>query len=107
MTMSHLEKDNFSTYAYSAQRPFSASAFEDFAQSGIPSNIIRAKGLLWLDCVPRTVIFQMSGRRTNPFETVESQSPPCKSQLVLIGRNLEHKDVQEEIRAQLDALLAH
>ena len=116
----HLRKDNISVYVYKVQRAFRASAFEviqappyhnwhqssdrcacqDYMQHELPASIIRAKGLLWFEGIPRTVIFQMSGRRTNPFETVETLSQPTDSSLVLFGKDFD----AAAIKLQLDAL---
>ena len=42
---------------------------------GLPAAVYRAKGLLVLASIARPVIFQMTGRRTNPFEV----APPPRA----------------------------
>ena len=86
---------------------------------GLPAAVYRAKGLLVLAGIPRPVIFQMAGRRTNPFEV----APPPRAapaprlrrrqarmqavaveggtKLVLIGRGV--AAMQGELFALLDA----
>ena len=41
-----------------------------------------------LQGIPRTVIFQLSGRRSNPFETVPSERKPTGTSLVIFGRSM-------------------
>merc|ERR1711964_803527 len=74
------------SFVYEADRPFDPLKFEEWLEAGgPPRSIVRAKGLLWMHGVPRLVIFQLSGSRTNPFEAVADKQPPSHSTLVFIG----------------------
>jgi G3E family GTPase len=76
-----------SSFVYRANRPFDALKFEDWLEAGgPPRSIVRAKGLVWMSGVPRLVIFQLSGSRTNPFETVDNNELPTCSTVVFIGQ---------------------
>eukprot|EP00435_Cladocopium_sp_Y103_P061395 s102_g23.t1 len=95
------------SFVYSADRPFDPLRFEEWIEAGgPPKSICRAKGLLWMQGIPRHVIFQLSGCRTNPFETVPAGGSPSSSRLVFIGAASALKDGDEEkVRRALDACL--
>lgn len=74
------------SFTYTATRPFDPLKFEAWVEAGgPPASICRAKGLLWMRGVPRHVVFQLAGSRTNPFETVPGGAPPSASRIVFIG----------------------
>eukprot|EP01050_Picozoa_sp_SAG11_P029711 SAG11_NODE_8478_length_1010_cov_2.371021_2_plen_129_part_00 len=97
--------------------------FEDLVESGLPAAVYRAKGLLRLNGIPQLLVFQMAGRRTNPFEVVPNRLPavrlhPAKrrrpaaahgaavgggTKLVLIGRGV--KAMEAELFRLLDACI--
>jgi len=80
-------RSSAANFVYKADRPFDPLKFEDWLDSGgPPSSVVRAKGLLWMRGSPRLVVFQLSGARTNPFETLESRDPPSETAIVFIGQ---------------------
>ncbi|CAJ1419418.1 unnamed protein product [Effrenium voratum] len=94
------------SFVYTADRPFNPLLFEEWVEAGgPPKSICRAKGLLWMQGIPRHVIFQLSGCRTNPFETVPGGSPPSSSRLVFIGAPAALEE-EAKVRRALDACLA-
>ncbi|MFM7438568.1 MAG: CobW family GTP-binding protein [Snowella sp.] len=91
----HLDNDGFVSVSYCSQCPFSLDIFEEWLDT-LPSNIFRAKGLLWFTQSPNKHIFQLSGKRcTLAVEAWGDVSP--SNQIVVIGRHLN----PEEIRQQL------
>ena len=86
---------------FESDRPFDAAQFESFIENSLPVSVVRAKGTLWLEGVPRGVIFHLVGRRTNPFETVTAKTQPIDSRLVLIGRGID----QIQLKSDLEGLL--
>ena len=75
--VAHLEPggSEFSTVAFECtDGPLDPLLFEDFAESGVPRNVYRAKGLVWLQGFEHPVVFQLAGRRSNPFEMVRLPS---------------------------------
>lgn len=91
----HLDNDGFVSVSYCSKYPFSLHRFEEWLDT-IPSNIFRAKGLLWFTQSPNKHIFQLSGKRcTLDVEAWGDVSP--SNQIVVIGRHLN----PEEIRQQL------
>lgn len=84
------------SFVYTADRPFDPLRFEAWIEAGgPPRSICRAKGLLWVRGVPRPVIFQLAGARTNPFETLDSDLPPTSSRLIFIGEARAMQDGDE------------
>lgn len=91
----HLENDGFISVSYQSDRPFSLHRFQDFLNT-LPSNIFRAKGLLWFSESPHKHIFQLSGRRcTLDVEPSSSQT----NQLIFIGRHLNADEIQQQLAA--------
>ncbi len=95
----HLEDDGFTSLSFQSDRPFSIRKFQYFLDNQLPENIFRAKGILWFEESPKRHIFHLSGKRFT-LEDEEWKGEP-KNQLVLIGQNLDH----EGLRQQLDKCL--
>ncbi len=95
----HLETDGFNFVSFQSDRPFEIKKFEHFLSQQLPSNIFRAKGILWFQESPSRHIFQLSGPRYD-LQADDWQTHP-KNELVFIGRNLD----QSLIKQQLDECL--
>jgi G3E family GTPase len=88
----HVQRDTlhravFSSWAFTAQRPFIGAKLRD-AVAALPPIIVRGKGVLWLaEGVDRSMIFHLVGRR---FDIVQGPywegDPPCNN-LVFIAAN--------------------
>ena len=95
----HLENDGFTSLSIESGRPFSLRKFQYFLDNQLPSNVFRAKGIMWFDESPKRHIFHLSGKR---FSIDDSEwKGEKKNQLVLIGQNLDH----ETLRSQLENCL--
>ncbi|EAW37059.1 GTP-binding protein [Lyngbya sp. PCC 8106] len=96
----HLENDGFTSLSIQSDRPFSLRKFQYFLDNQLPSNVFRAKGIMWFDESPKRHIFHLSGKR---FSIDDSEwKGEKKNQLVLIGQNLDH----ETLRSQLENCLS-
>lgn len=95
----HLENDGFVSVSFQSDRPFSIRKFQYFLDNQLPSNIFRAKGILWFDESPDRHIFHLSGKRF----TIEDDEWKAdkKTQLVFIGQDLD----EEKILSQLNKCL--
>ncbi|MBD1823793.1 GTP-binding protein [Cyanobacteria bacterium FACHB-DQ100] len=93
----HLENDGFTSVSFESDRPLSIRKFQHFLDNQLPTNVFRAKGILWFDESPKRHIFHLSGKRFS-LDDDEWKGTP-KNQLVLIGQNLDH----EELRSQIEA----
>ncbi|MGC9502166.1 CobW family GTP-binding protein [Baaleninema sp.] len=87
--------DGFTTVSFQSDRPFSVSKFQAFLSNQLNDNIFRAKGILWFKESQRCHVFQLCGERYG-MATEPWQSPP-KNQLVLIGRNLDVLQIQQQL----------
>ena len=91
----HLENDGFTSLSFESDRPFVIRKFQYFLDNLLPDNVFRAKGILWFDESPKRHIFHLSGERFT-LEDDEWKGQP-KSQLVLIGQNLDHEKLRQQI----------
>jgi len=91
----HLENDGFTSVSFESEKPFSIRKFQYFLDNLLPVNVFRAKGILWFEGSPHRHIFHVSGKRYSINDTEWKNQP--KNQLVLIGQNLDHKTLLEEL----------
>lgn len=93
----HLAVDGFTSVSFQSDRPFSIKKFQHFLDNQMPPSVFRAKGILWFDESPKRHVFHLSGKRFTLDDTEWKGQP--KTQLVLIGQNLDH----DKLLAQLNA----
>ncbi|HEY9636162.1 MAG TPA: GTP-binding protein [Coleofasciculaceae cyanobacterium] len=91
----HLENDGFTSLSFESDKPFVIRKFQNFLDNQLPENVFRAKGILWFDESPNRHIFHLSGKRFT-IEDDEWKGAP-KTQLVLIGQNLDHQKLRSQI----------
>ncbi len=91
----HLENDGFSSISFQFDRPFNIRKFQYFLDNQLCDSIFRAKGILWFDESPKRHIFHLSGKRFT-LEDEEWRGEP-KTQLVLIGQNLDEETLRQQI----------
>jgi len=106
----HLQNDGFMTVPFESdslperlrQRPFDLPKFQTFLDN-LPSNIYRAKGILWFQGSQLRHVFQLSGKRCDlkgvhamSLQANRSQPPDC-NQLVFIGRNLNALEIEQQL----------
>ncbi len=95
----HLENDGFTSISFESDRPFSIRKFQHFLDTQLPTNVFRAKGILWFDESPKRHIFHLSGKRFS-LDDDEWKGTP-KNQLVLIGQGLDHAGLRSQIESCL------
>lgn len=83
----HLRNDGFMSVSFTGDRPFALKKFQEFLAYRLPTNVFRAKGVLWFEESPKRHLFQLSGNRFT-LDDSEWVTPP-KTELVLIGRQLD------------------
>jgi G3E family GTPase len=93
----HLDNDGFISISFEGDRPFDVNKFQTFLESRLPSDVFRAKGILWFTDSEDRHIFQLSGARFNLNAEPWRSSP--KTQLVLIGRNLNADNLRQQLTA--------
>lgn len=91
----HLAVDGFTSLSFASDRPFAIRKFQYFLDNQLPESIFRAKGILWFDESPKRHVFHLSGKRFS-LDDEEWKGAP-KNQLVLIGQNLDHDALREQL----------
>ncbi|MEM8611103.1 MAG: GTP-binding protein [Cyanobacteria bacterium P01_H01_bin.105] len=93
---SHLDVDGFTSISIARDQPLAIRKFQHFLDNKLPDSVFRAKGILWFDESEKRHIFHLSGKRFS-LEDEEWNGRPQKTQLVLIGQNLNHDELSAEI----------
>ena len=91
----HLAIDGFTSISFESDRPFAIRKFQHFLDNQLPENIFRAKGILWFEESPKRHIFHLSGKRFSLDDDEWKGNP--KNQVVLIGQNLDHAALREQL----------
>lgn len=94
----HLENDGFTSISFQSDKPLAIRKFQYFLDNQLTPNIFRAKGVLWFEESPSRHIFHLSGKRFS-IEDDEWGDRPHKNQLVLIGQDLDHDKLREQVEA--------
>jgi len=97
-THSHLDIDGFTSISFDRVQPMAIRKFQHFLDNQLPASVFRAKGILWFDESPKRHIFHLSGKRFS-LEDEEWGDRPRKSQLVLIGQNLDEDTLRQQIES--------
>ncbi len=97
----HLEIDGFASISFQSDRPFDIRKFQYFLDNQLPSNIFRAKGILWFDESPSRHIFHLSGKRFTIEDDDWKPGATKTNQVVFIGQNLD----QDTLLAQVEHCL--
>jgi len=91
----HLENDGFISLSFQSEKPFSIRKFQHFLDNQLPTNVFRAKGIMWFDESPQRHIFHLCGKR---FTIDDDQwKGKKKNQLVLIGQNLDTETLLQQL----------
>ena len=91
----HLEGDGVSFVSFKSDCPFELEKFEHFLSQQLPSNVFRAKGILWFQESPSRHIFQLSGPRYDIQGHDWTTNP--KNELVFIGRDLDESLIKQQL----------
>lgn len=93
-------KHGFSSFSWMTSDQISYAAFKHFVD-GLPTGVIRAKGVLWLDIAPNgQAIFQLVGKRSS-IKIEDIQRKNHESRVVLIGHNVGagNRDLMAELES--------
>ena len=91
----HLENDGFTSISFQSDKPFSLRKFQYFLDNQLPTNVFRAKGIMWFEESPKRHIFHLSGKRFS-MDDDEWKGEP-KNQLVMIGQGLDTETLRSQI----------
>lgn len=90
--------DGFTSLSFFSDKPLSIRQFQSFLDNELTPNIFRAKGILWFEESPSRHIFHLSGKRFS-IEDDEWGDRPQQTQLVLIGQELDHDKLRQQLQA--------
>jgi G3E family GTPase len=91
----HLENDGFTSISFQFDQPLAIRKFQYFLDNQLPENVFRAKGILWFDESQKRHVFHLSGKRFTLED--EEWRGEQKTQLVLIGQNLDKETLRQQI----------
>jgi G3E family GTPase len=94
----HAAIEGFTSLSFAADGPFALRKFQNFLDNQLPESVFRAKGILWFNESERRHVFHLAGKR---FSIDDSDWPDGqrKNQIVLIGRNLDHDRLRQQLQA--------
>jgi G3E family GTPase len=94
----HAAIEGFTSLSFAADGPFGLRKFQNFLDNQLPAGVFRAKGILWFNESERRHIFHLAGKR---FSIDDSDWPNLerKNQIVLIGKNLDHNKLRQQLQA--------
>ena len=93
----HQDIEGFTSVSFQSDGPFSLRKFQNFLDNQMPQEVFRAKGVLWFNESERRHVFHLAGKRFSIDDT--DWTGDRKNQLVLIGRNIDHTTLQEQLQA--------
>ena len=92
----HLEIEGFTSLSFQSDGPFALRKFQNFLDNQMPQEVFRAKGILWFNESEKRHVFHLAGKR---FSIDDSEwTGDRKNQLVLIGRNLDHNLLRQQLQ---------
>ena len=93
----HQDIEGFTSVSFQSDGPFSLRKFQNFLDNQMPQEVFRAKGVLWFNESERRHVFHLAGKRFSIDDT--DWTGDRKNQLVLIGRDIDHSTLREQLQA--------
>ena len=93
----HQDIEGFTSVSFQSDGPFSLRKFQNFLDNQMPQEVFRAKGILWFNESERRHVFHLAGKRFSIDDT--DWTGDRKNQLVLIGRDIDHSTLREQLKA--------
>ena len=93
----HQDIEGFTSVSFQSDSPFSLRKFQNFLDNQMPQEVFRAKGILWFNESERRHVFHLAGKRFSIDDT--DWTGDRKNQLVLIGRDIDHTTLREQLQA--------
>ena len=87
--------EGFTSVSFECLDPFSLRKFQNFLDNQLSENVFRAKGILWFQESERKHIFHLSGKRFSLDD--EDWKKDKSNKIVLIGKNLNHQEIKNQL----------
>jgi G3E family GTPase len=94
----HAAIEGFTSLSFAAEGPFALRKFQNFLDNQLPEGVFRAKGILWFNESERRHVFHLAGKRFS-IDDSDWPSDERKNQIVLIGKNLDHAKLRQQLQA--------
>ena len=94
----HAAIEGFTSLSFASDGPFGLRKFQNFLDNQLPTGVFRAKGILWFNESERRHIFHLAGKRFS-IDDSDWPTPERKNQIVLIGKNLDHTKLRQQLQA--------
>ena len=85
--------------SFRAEGPFALRKFQNFLDNQLPAGVFRAKGILWFNESEKRHVFHLAGKRFSIDDSEWSSPSERKNQLVLIGKQLDHAKLRQQLQA--------
>ena len=95
----HLAIEGFTSLSFDSAGPFSLRKFQNFLDNQLPAGVFRAKGILWFNESSKRHVFHLAGKRFSIDDSEWSKPSDRKNQLVVIGKNLDHANIRNQLQA--------
>ena len=95
----HLAIEGFTSLSFRAEGPFALRKFQNFLDNQLPAGVFRAKGILWFNESDKRHVFHLAGKRFSIDDSEWSSPAERKNQLVLIGKDLDHGKLRQQLQA--------
>ena len=95
----HLAIEGFTSLSFRAEGPFALRKFQNFLDNQLPAGVFRAKGILWFNESEKRHVFHLAGKRFSIDDSEWSSASERKNQLVLIGKQLDHAKLRQQLQA--------
>ena len=87
--------EGFTSLSFQCWEPFSLRRFQNFLDNQLSQDVFRAKGILWFQESDRKHIFHLSGKRFSLDD--EDWKKDKSNRIVLIGKNLNHQEIKNQL----------
>ena len=95
----HLAIEGFTSLSFRAEGPFALRKFQNFLDNQLPAGVFRAKGILWFNESDKRHVFHLAGKRFSIDDSEWGSPAERKNQLVLIGKDLDHTKLRQQLQA--------
>jgi len=101
--LDELKQNNHSdigSFSFSFDQPLAIERLEvELQELSEKSKIYRSKGILWIEGTPRRAVFHgVNNRFTIYWDRLWAKDEPRLSQLVFIGKNMDHAEIERTLR---------
>ena len=86
--------------SFQVTTPLPYAGSRTFTDNQLPAGVFRAKGILWFNESERRHVFHLAGKRFSIDDT--DWTGERKNQLVLIGRDIDHDTLRQQLQACVD-----